>query len=151
MQYFLGYSSFYSAGAFSATLFVEIRERLSVELLARINEVITVNHIQDGLSKESIQPSNDVEDNNRGQKEGNEAKEDFVQETERETGEEIQTNRGKLLVDATVAPQDITFLKDLKLLDAAMRKSEQLIDRLYDAERHGKVKPWTYRKIARKN
>ena len=42
-------------------------------------------------------------------------------------------NKGKLLMDATVAPQNITFPTDLKLLNAARKKSEELIDILYTA------------------
>lgn len=54
-------------------------------------------------------------------------------------------------MDATVAPQHITFPTDLKLLDTARRKTEELIDVLYDPDRHGKVKPRTYRRQARKD
>jgi len=53
-------------------------------------------------------------------------------------------------MDATVAPQNITFPTDLKLLNAAREKSEELIDKLYRKDMHGDVKPRTYRNIARK-
>ena len=59
------------------------------------------------------------------------------------------THLGKLLVDATVAPQNITFPTDLKLLNEARKKSEELIDKLYSKELHGSIKPRTYRKKAR--
>ena len=42
MQYFLGYSSFTNEEPFSDTLFVEIRKRLSIDLLSRINEAIAL-------------------------------------------------------------------------------------------------------------
>ncbi|MBN9352090.1 MAG: transposase, partial [Chitinophagaceae bacterium] len=42
MQYFLGYSSFTNEEPFSDTLFVEIRKRLSLELLGKINETIAL-------------------------------------------------------------------------------------------------------------
>ena len=45
MQYFLGYSSFTNEEPFSDTLFVEIRQRLSIELLSKINEVIALHCI----------------------------------------------------------------------------------------------------------
>ncbi|HEY8659907.1 MAG TPA: transposase [Hanamia sp.] len=45
MQYFLGYSSFTNEEPFSDTLFVEIRERLSIDLLSKINEVIALHCI----------------------------------------------------------------------------------------------------------
>lgn len=42
MQYFLGYSSFTNEEPFSDTLFVEIRKRLSIDLLGEINEAIAL-------------------------------------------------------------------------------------------------------------
>lgn len=60
------------------------------------------------------------------------------------------THKGKLLMDATVAPQNITFPTDLKLLNVARQKSENLIDTLYTKTLHGDVKPRTYRNIAHK-
>jgi len=62
----------------------------------------------------------------------------------------IKTNKGKLLMDATVALQNITFPTDLKLLNAARIKSEEIIDSLHDPKLHGAVKVRTYRQIARK-
>ena len=42
MQYFPGYSTFTSKEPFSLTLFKELRERLTLELLSKINDVIAV-------------------------------------------------------------------------------------------------------------
>ena len=53
-------------------------------------------------------------------------------------------------MDATIAPQDITYPTDVKLLNCARRKSEELIDLLYDSKLHGSLKPRTYREVARK-
>ncbi len=53
-------------------------------------------------------------------------------------------------MEATVAPQNITYPTDLKLLTEAREKSEQLIDKLYDPTLHGKTKVRTYRNAARK-
>ena len=61
-----------------------------------------------------------------------------------------KTNKGKLLMDATVAPQNITFPTDLKLLNAARIKSKEIIDCLHDPKLHGPVKVRTYRQTARK-
>jgi len=59
------------------------------------------------------------------------------------------THRGKMIIDATVCPQDIAYPTDLNLLNDAREKSEELIDTLYDKELHGQ-KPRTYRRKARK-
>ena len=42
MHYFLGYSSSTNEEPFSPALFVEIRERLSMKILSKINDVIAV-------------------------------------------------------------------------------------------------------------
>lgn len=54
-------------------------------------------------------------------------------------------------MDATVAPQNITYPTDLKVLNSTREKSEEIIDKLYDKTLHGTVKPRTYRQIARKD
>ena len=59
-------------------------------------------------------------------------------------------NKGKLFVDATCAPADITYPTDFKLLNKAREKSEQIIDELHKARGRGYKKPRTYRQRARK-
>ena len=64
MQYFLGYSSFTNEAPFSDTLFVEIRKRLSLELLSKINDIIAIHCIKEELEpqKPSV-PPNDMNEN----------------------------------------------------------------------------------------
>lgn len=59
MQYFLGYSSFTNEAPFSLSLFVEIRKRLSLELISKINDVIALHCIKedDESDKESVPPN----------------------------------------------------------------------------------------------
>lgn len=69
--------------------------------------------------------------------------------------EEDQTNapgnKGKLKLDATVADQNIAYPTDLTLLNKGREKTEEIIDLLYGHVRDRiKVKPRTYRKVARK-
>ncbi len=60
-------------------------------------------------------------------------------------------NKGNLKLDATVADQNITYPNDLKLLNTAREKTEQMIDILFEYLREElAVKPRTYRKVARK-
>jgi hypothetical protein len=42
-----------------------------------------------------------------------------------------QKNQGKLIIDATCAPADITYPTDLKILNAAREKTESIIDILH--------------------
>lgn len=162
MQYFLGYSSFTNEEPFSDTLFVEIRQRLSIELLSKINEVIALHCIemqeaktekpQESEKKKGNLPSASNSDSDHKGKASGGGKE-APDGTTREQKEEplaAKKNKGKLLMDATVAPQHITFPTDLKLLNAARKKSEQLIDLLYNPLLHGSKKVRTYRQVARK-
>lgn len=56
---------------------------------------------------------------------------------------------GMLIIDATVAPSDIAYPTDTNLLNKAREISEDLIDKLWELDKHG-TKPRTYREIARK-
>lgn len=56
-------------------------------------------------------------------------------------------NAGTLIMDATVAPADITYPQDMKLLNAAREHAEVLIDGFH--AQTGGVKPRTYRRRAR--
>ena len=60
--------------------------------------------------------------------------------------------QGKLLMDATCAPEDIRFPNDLSLLNEAREVTEAIVDSLWESRpsniRQG-VKPRTYRKKAR--
>jgi hypothetical protein len=58
-------------------------------------------------------------------------------------------NKGKLLVDATVAEQSVKYPTDINLLNKAREISEKLIDELY-AQTDLAKKPRTYRQKARK-
>ncbi len=60
-------------------------------------------------------------------------------------------NKGKLVLDATVAPSDISYPTDLKLLNEVRKHTEKVIDCLYKRLKKLLKKPRTYRKIAKKN
>lgn len=136
MQYFIGYSSFSDQEPFDPSLFVDFRKRLGIEQINAINDKIL------GLSAEKNKEKDCDNNNNNPQPTGTD------EITEQESTEEI-SHKGKLIADATACPQDIAYPTDLNLLNDAREKSEELIDAIYDPERHSK-KPRTYRKIARR-
>lgn len=147
MQYFLGYSSFTHEPPFTAPLFVAIRKRMTLELTNRITEIIALHYLQPNEDKNEPElpaqsPPPDLLANNTA------LPQEVTSQPQSQTVE--VTHKGRLLIDATVAPQNITFPTDLKLLNASRRKSEELIDRLYCPLLHGKEKPRTYRQVARK-
>ena len=132
LQYFLGFKEYSYDQPFTASLFVSIRKRLGEDEFKKLNEELIIyfnkslEEKSSGDSKQKDSKSND-KDNSSG-----------------------SSNRGHLIVDATVAPSDIKFPTDLDLLNEAREKAELLIDLLYVPEK-GKTKPRTYRKNARRD
>jgi transposase, IS5 family len=140
MQYFIGYTSFSNEAPFNHSMFSKIRARLSLELVSRINALI-------------LKISPDEEDKIEPQ-DKEELPCDAVALNNLDGLESVAIvlpteNRGKLLMDATVAPQNITYPTDLKLLQASRKKTEEIIDKLYDKTLF-KIKPRTYRQEAQK-
>lgn len=122
LQYLLGYDSYKDEKPFDPSMMVHFRKRLGMDGLSLINETITKKH---QVKKESAKP-----------KPRNRKKDDD------------DSNKGQLIIDATVAPQDIRFPHDVTILDEARRKTEKIIDTLHAASGNDK-KPRTYRKKAR--
>lgn len=154
MQYFIGYSGFSTFSPFDPSLFVELRTRLGIEQINAINERLV------GFISQYMETSNAVKSEKKDTKETvikplEEDKEDVKSEydhTDKSKGQDCSVppvHKGKMIIDATVCPQDITYPTDLNLLNDAREKSEELIDLLYNPELHGK-KPRTYRRKARK-
>jgi transposase, IS5 family len=79
----------------------------------------------------------------------NSKEQDDKEKTSDDKQEEVQKNKGKLLVDATVADQMIAYPTDLGLLNTSREESERLIDLICDTM-HVEQKPRTYRRNARK-
>jgi len=133
MQYFLGYSSFTPFPPFDPSLFVEFRKRLGMENLNAINEKIVAIKTRLESTKNETKPPSE------------ESKPEDKKEDEACTPE----NKGRVIFDASVAPQDIAFPTDLDLLSDAREKTEELVDKLYNPLLHEK-KPRTYRRVARR-
>jgi hypothetical protein len=127
MQYFLSYSSYSKEPPFDPSLFVEIRKRMSDDLIAKMNDsILEYSQVKSEVVK----------------KEGE--KVDFPKKDN-----DADNNKGELLMDASVCPQDIAYPTDLNLLNEARAISEKIIDMLHRLEPWPK-KPRTYRKVARK-
>jgi transposase, IS5 family len=129
LQYFLGFKEYKDEAPFHPTMFVHFRKRLGKKTLANINEVITKKALTQGQKASEDKAGDDKHDG---------------------PGSPVCKNKGKLLVDATCTPADITFPTDLKILNTAREKSEEVIDILHRPLRGKQKKPRTYRKKARK-
>ena len=127
LQYFLGYSSYNKQPPFDASLFVDIRKRLGQELIAEMNQKIHGFYLErTAVKKEKSHKDDD------------------------EPPPGTDGNKGEVIYDASVCPQDIAYPTDLGLLNKSREITEEIIDELHATDRSGK-KPRTYRELARKN
>ena len=124
LQYFLGFPEYKDEEPFHHSLMSHFRKRFNKDTLARINESIVFN--------------------SRDQEKKGEPQDDSSNDTPSD-------NRGKLIVDATCTPADITYPTDLKLLNEAREKTEEIIDVMHHSLIGEKSKPRTYRQKARKD
>ncbi len=133
LQYFCGLKSFQVDLPFDSSLFVEIRKRLGAAIFDEWNKRVI-----------------EVADSMKPKKEKNITKKDKEQEDHGESEDDSKDdrkNKGKLIVDATVAEQEIAFPTDATLLNRVRLESERLIDLLYKQSTRPKAR--TYRRIAK--
>lgn len=126
LQYFLGFKEYLDKAPFHPTMFVHFRKRITKDMILEINDAIA---LKEKPEKQKTSKEDDDSDDNG----------------------EPPENRGKLLIDASCTPADITFPTDLKLLNKAREKSEEIIDLLHEPYIGIRKKPRTYRRQARKN
>jgi len=127
LQYFIGLPGYVDSWPFVPSLLVEFRKRFTEEVLAEINEMIIRYNTPDKPDK----PDGDSK------------------VPEEKKPEEEAPNAGTMILDATCAPQNITFPQDINLLNEARENLEEMIDSLcfiYNTE-----KPRTYRNNARRD
>jgi transposase, IS5 family len=127
LQYFIGLSSYTNEATFDASMLVHFRERISVELVHKVNQEIVKKILETTSSESSEKKTEELE------KEGS-----------------TLNNRGKLILDATCAPGDISYPTDLGLLNQVRKHTEKIIDLLYEQLKSQlNKKPRTYREVAR--
>lgn len=122
-------SSYSNEPPFDASMLVHFRERISAELVNKVNQEMVKKMLEVISSQLTEKKTEELE------KEGDTSK-----------------NRGKLIIDATCAPGDISYPTDLELLNQARKQTERIIDLLYE-QILGQLekKPRTYRERARKD
>jgi IS5 family transposase len=127
LQYFLGLHEYRERTLFDSSMMVHFRSRFGQEGFTAINEALVAG---------AIAPDSD--------------KENSEEQEPKESEKVEEQNKGKLLMDATCTPADITYPTDLKLLNEAREKSEKVMDILYKPLQGKVKKPRTYRRQARK-
>lgn len=141
LQYFVGLPGYQMQVPFAPSLLVEIRKRMGASVFDVFQSAIVAS-IEEEKSKQQPLKNTvrkpDDDDN------------EPPSPTRSEDDDELKESRqGKLLLDATVAPQAIRYPTDLSLLNEARQFSEMIIDKLYP-KTDLKRKPRTYREKARK-
>lgn len=117
LQYFLGFTGFSTEAPFDASVFVDIRKKLTPDLLQSISERLL------GITKEKLLPDHDtLQEEKQGPEKPDEGDESSGGKT---------THKGELLMDATVAPQAIAYPTDLNMLNDGREMSEKIIDFLW--------------------
>lgn len=123
LQYFLGFEGFSSEPPFDASLFVDIRKKLTPDLLQSINERLL------GINQGSLLPEEkDLESEDEQGSDQSDQNQKTSSSSSASLAEEPITHKGELLMDATVAPQDIAYPTDLNLLNDSREMSEKIID-----------------------
>ncbi len=131
LQHFLGLTEFREKALFDPSMMVHFRARFTEAAHQRINdEIIRQASANDSQEKGSCSSDDDDQDD--------------------PPANDDPPKGGKLLIDATCTPADITFPTDLKLLGEAREKTERFIDILHAPFVGERSKPRTYRRKARK-
>uniref|UniRef100_UPI003AF5FDDD IS5 family transposase n=4 Tax=Thiolapillus sp. TaxID=2017437 RepID=UPI003AF5FDDD len=163
LQYFVGLPGYQMEPPFAPSLFVEIRKRMGATLFDDFHAAV-VERIEKGPSdpkkrKDKARPADNDKAAEKAaskpeQTSGNDVP--ALPESEEATESEVASeeteapeHQGKLILDATVAPQAIRYPTDLSLLNEARELTEKIIDHLYP-HTDQKTKPRTYRQKARK-
>ena len=138
LQCFLDYRELLRDAPFDASMMVHFRSRFAQDDYDEINAQIIPGDTNNTTNRET-----------EAEAESEKAAESEEKQAQQATPD---TNSGKLLIDASVTPADVTYPTDIKLLNAAAReKAEHLIDLLHAAFIGRRKKPRSYRKKARKD
>jgi len=136
MQYFLGLTEFNPNPLFDSSMLSNFAVRFTKEDIGKINEEI-YRRMQS--AKEASKSDGDDNEGSNGKSDDDAG-----------AGEGEPENKGKLILDATVAPADIRYPTDLSLLDECREGTERIIDDVWDkTERVGHKTAYS-RKKARK-
>ena len=114
LQYFVGLHTFQTDAPFVPSLFVEVRRRMGNKVFEQFNQAI-IDRLAAKTSPPKKRRGRDNDDKNS------------TGSPDNSSGGTQPKNKGKLIIDATVAEQAIRFPTDLNLLNEAREISEELI------------------------
>ena len=138
LQYFVGLPGYQMEAPFVPSLLVEIRKRMGPAVFDVFESAIIASMEEAKAKRKKTSPEKAEQDDDEPPTASGSGSPD-----------EPPEHQGKLILDATVAPQAIRYPTDLSLLNEAREFSERIIDELYP-KTDRKNKPRTYREKARK-
>lgn len=142
LQYFVGLTAYQKEAPFAPSLMVDIRKRMGQTLFDQFQSAI-ITAVSE--KKQATSCTKTVKDDEPPSPPATPAQPELV------TSEpEVSPPQGKLILDATVAPQAIRYPTDLSLLNEARELTEAMIDHLFPLTGL-KQKPRTYRTKARQD
>lgn len=146
MQYFLGLTAFQAEPLFDSSMMTHFRKRFPVEFIAKVNEYVCT-----GVWPEQQRnvDRNDTQDENQQDGDQNPPAASVQEQSAKSTKKDKNTskkklkkekkqkkNRGKLIMDATVAPADIKYPTDIDLLNKSREHLETAVDILWKEVPH---------------
>ena len=141
LQYFLGLHEYLRKDLFDPSMMVHFRKRIRPETLEKIN--LAIIHRARPQSPSTPNPPTSPPD----PPPPSHPSPDLASPAPPAS----PAPNGKLIIDATCTPADITYPTDLKLLNDAREKTERLIDDLHATLPDKSKKPRTYRQKARRD
>ena len=145
LQFFIGLTEYAYSAPFVPSLLVEFRKRLTPALLTDINEMI-ISASKQGDPSDSqppvspASPSSSTSPCSEAHSDSDSAESAESAESANSTSSQSsplhplhEENNGTLILDATCAPQKIAYPQDVRLLNTAREKAEQLIRKLSKA------------------
>ena len=141
LQYFIGLKDFITHKPFDPSLMTHFRKRFGKDIINEINELMFREKEEEtkGLDDDEADDYNDT---------GQTIAKDNSSKN-RNNSKQIE-NKGGLVLDATCTPVDIQYPTDTRLLNEAREALEGFIDTLHEPHIGKRLKPRTYRQIARK-
>jgi len=125
LQYFIGFKEFTHDRIFDPSLFVTLRKRMGISVFDQMTDAFMKKIAQGKRAKlrKQARPFEKKEP----ERSGDSAKENLPSDRSCSADK----NKGLLLVDASVAPQEITYPTELDLLNGCRERTERFIDELY--------------------
>ena len=136
IQYFLGYPEYQYALSLDASLLTHFRKRFPADVIAQVNQWV----VEEALRQAADEDDDEDEDNDSGNNSSSVGDESCA---------ETKPDRGTLIVDASCAPQDISYPTDVRLLHESRLKLEAMMDTLQRGRKQ--QKPRNYRQKANKS